>query len=289
MRPSLRRIGSGLRVGTAVLALLAAAVSARAEDGPSSLRAGLSRDVAPFAITGSDGQLSGFSVDLFNAVGQRLHRPAGFSLLDRVALFSGLSDDRIDLIATPVTVTPELTRGYIFSTGYMWTEYQFGVHAGGARVGTLDDLRGHSLAVSRDTPYSAWAERNQDRYGFTTSSADSTDAAVRLVLDGKADVVLAGSASIRYAVMRQPTFIPALAIAETRTAWAAVLRRTDTELRDAVDDALDCLKQDGTVASLSRKWFGVNPGPDDLERVVAPGHGVPGVAGYTPESHPLRC
>ncbi len=269
--------------------LAGAAAPGHAEDGSATLQAGLSRDIAPFAMTGPDGKPSGFSVDLFNAVGQRLHRAVAFSVLDRAALFSGLSDRGIDLIATPVTVTPELTRGYIFSTGYMWTQYQFGVHADGARVSSLDDLRGHSLAAARDTPYAAWAERNHDRYGFTTSLADSTDAAVRLVLDGKAEVVLAGSASIRYAVMQRPAFVPALAIAETRTAWAALLRRTDTELRDAVDDALDCLKQDGTVASLSRKWFGVNPGPDDLERVVAPGHGVPGLAGYTPESHPLRC
>lgn len=276
------------RAGVVALAVLAA-TPAWAQEPQPPLRAGLSRDVAPFVVTGADGQPIGFSVDLFTAVASRLHRPVVFSVLDRAPLFAALAADKLDLIATPVTVLPELAGRYVFSTGYMWTTYQFGVRAGGARVTALDDLRGHTLAVARDTPYAAWAERNRARYGFTPVLADTTDAALRRVLDNRADVALAGSASIRYATGQQPAFVPALAIAETRTAWAALLRRTDVELRDAVDDAIDCLKEDGTVAALSRKWFGLAPGPDDLERVVAPGHGVPGVAGYSPETRPLRC
>ena len=253
------------------------------------IRAALSRDVAPFEVPGLNGAPSGFSVDLFDAIAGRLHRPITYVLMERPTILDAVAAGQIDVAATPITVNPELSSRFIFTSGYMWTVYQLGVRAGGAQVARLEDLKGLRLAVSAGTPYAAWADRNAARYGYTVQPLGSSDKAVQAVLDGHADVVLAGNATIRYGATQHPSFVPALDIPETRAAWAAPLRRTDTELRDALDDALDCLKQDGTVAALSRKWFGTQPGPDDLELVVVPGHGVPGLAGYDPTAHPPRC
>ncbi|MGI4945114.1 MAG: substrate-binding periplasmic protein, partial [Janthinobacterium lividum] len=291
-RPFPARVAGDLvRVAVAGICLMSVLPSARAQDAqsPQPLRAALSRDVAPFEVSGLDGKPSGFSVDLFNAIALRLHRPVTFTVMERSAMLDAVADGGMDVAATPVTVSPELSTRFIFTSGYMWTEYQFGVLAGGAQITRLEDMTGHSLVVSDGTPYAAWARGNAARYGFSVQPVASNDLAVQAVLDGKADVVLAGNSTIRYLATQQSRFVPSLAITETRTAWAAPLRRTDLELRAAVDDALNCLKQDGTVAALSRKWFGTDPGPDDLERVVVPGHGVPGLAGYEPDARPPRC
>ena len=56
-----------------------------------------------------------------------------------------------------------------------------------------------------------------------------------------------------------------------------------------MQDALDCMKKDGTIAKLSEKWFGRKPGEDDARRVViTPGYGVPGMPGYDPTPHELQ-
>jgi polar amino acid transport system substrate-binding protein len=60
-------------------------------------------------------------------------------------------------------------------------------------------------------------------------------------------------------------------------------------LRNEMQDVLDCMKKDGTIAKMSEKWFGRKPGPDSLERMVTPGYGVPGMPGYDPTPHPLKC
>jgi polar amino acid transport system substrate-binding protein len=49
------------------------------------------------------------------------------------------------------------------------------------------------------------------------------------------------------------------------------------------------MKKDGTIARLSEKWFGAKPAADDLEVVVEPGYGVPGMPGYDPTPHELHC
>ena len=56
-----------------------------------------------------------------------------------------------------------------------------------------------------------------------------------------------------------------------------------------MQDALDCMKKDGTIAKLSEKWFGKKPDADDLAVVITPGYGVPGMPGYDPTPHELKC
>jgi polar amino acid transport system substrate-binding protein len=56
-----------------------------------------------------------------------------------------------------------------------------------------------------------------------------------------------------------------------------------------IQDALDCMKKDGSLVKLSEKWFGRVPPPDALERTITPGYGVPGMPNYDPTPHELHC
>ena len=69
----------------------------------------------------------------------------------------------------------------------------------------------------------------------------------------------------------------------------ALLRQSGNFRDNQVQDTISCMKRDGSLAKLSEKWFGVPPAPDDLERVVEPGYGVPGMPGYDPAPHELQC
>jgi polar amino acid transport system substrate-binding protein len=40
---------------------------------------------------------------------------------------------------------------------------------------------------------------------------------------------------------------------------------------------------------LSTKWLGHEPDAEDLENLVVPGYGVPGLAGYDPKPKKARC
>jgi polar amino acid transport system substrate-binding protein len=83
--------------------------------------------------------------------------------------------------------------------------------------------------------------------------------------------------------------VPDFVIKETRAHWAAPFRKDNVELRNAVENVLECMKRDGTVAALSEKWFGVKPAADDAENTPFPGYGVPGMPGYDPTPHASTC
>jgi polar amino acid transport system substrate-binding protein len=153
----------------------------------------------------------------------------------------------------------------------------------------LEDLHCRRLAVEVGSPYAEWAGRNAARYGFTEKSYPSPADTVAAVQRHEAEASLTGSPIQRAAASHDSGYDAGLSLPETRTHESAAFQKSDIELRDEAEESMRCLKQDGTVARLSRQWFGTEPGQEDLENLVVPGYGVPGLTGYDAKSRKLRC
>jgi len=67
------------------------------------------------------------------------------------------------------------------------------------------------------------------------------------------------------------------------------LRKDSGELRKTIENAIECMKLDGTIAKFHEKWFGIKPAPGSAAVTVFPGYGVPGMAGYDPTEHTPKC
>ncbi len=268
--------------------LLAWLMSGPASADEPPLRAGVVADAPPFVVSGPDGKLTGFTIELFRLIAARLQRGIDFTTAPQPALIEGLDHDAYDVLPGPINATPDRAAELLLTEGYMWSEFQFGARAD-QPVRSLADLRGRRLAVRRGSPYADWADRNAQRYGFTVlPTANGTEAA-HAVLAHEADASLSSSPVQAYAACQDKGFVAGLALSETRTHESAAVRRGDTELRDEIEDALRCLKVNGTVARLSAKWIGHEPGAEDLETLIVPGYGVPGLSGYDPKPRKTRC
>jgi len=275
-----------LRRATLLVCLLSGA--AHAQDA-APLRTAVDGTFAPFAFPSLSGGVQGFSVELFTEVARRLHRPITFDSASYSGLIPALDAGRYDFLAAPTTVTRERAENLLFAGGYMWTAFQFGIKKGSPPIASLEDLRGKVITVNKGSAYDAWAAANAAKYGFTSQAYDSQSDAVQAVLAGRAVANLGGNAVIRYAATKLPQFQPDFVIKETRAEWAAPFRKDEVALRNQIQDAMSCMKRDGSLARLSEKWFGTPPADDDLERVVEPGYGVPGMPGYDPATHELHC
>ncbi|MEJ0046919.1 MAG: transporter substrate-binding domain-containing protein [Rhodospirillales bacterium] len=225
---------------------------------------------------------------LIRAIAARLKRDVVFTEAPLPALFTSLADGRVDVLPGPVQATPERAADMLFTEGYLWTEYQFGT-APGVTLTALGDLRGKRLAVHAGTDYAEWAARNGQRLGFIAVARPTLAAVFDAVRTGAADASLTSSSALRAAAAGRSKLTAALALPETRTHEGLAVAESAVELRDEIEEALRCLKQDGSVARLSVTWLGSKPGPEDLENLVIPGYGVPGLAGYDPKPHKPRC
>jgi len=275
-----------LRHALLLACLCAAPTVARADEPP--LRACVPENAPPFVLKAPDGQLTGFVIELFRIIAERMQRGIVFTQATQPLLDEGLAHGTFDLLTGPINATPDRASEMLLTEGYLWSEFRFGSRAG-EPVTRLEDLHGRRLAVRTGSLYAEWAERNARRYGFTVLPATSGVEAARAVLAHQADASLTGSPVQDYAAWHEKGFVAGLALPETRTHESAATRRADVELRDEMEDALRCLKQNGTVARLSKKWLGHEPDAEDLENLVVPGYGVPGLAGYDPKPKKAHC
>ena len=257
------------RFAAIVIAAFLVASPVLAQDKLPPLKTGVDGTFAPHAMPKLGGGIEGFQIDLFTEAAKRMHREIVFDAVSFSTLIPGMQSGRYDFIAAPTTVTKERAENMLFTAGYLWTAFQFGIKKG--------------------TPYETLSKAMGEKYGFTVQVYDTQPDATQAVLSGRAYATLGGNTTIVYAASKNPQFVADLVLKETRAHWAAPFRKDSVALRNQMQDTLDCMKKDGTIAKLAEKWFGQKPDADDLAVVITPGYGVPGMPGYDPTPHELKC
>ncbi len=256
-----------------VLISLLLAGSAIAQTQPP-LRTGVDGTFAPHAMPKLGGGTEGFQIDLFTEVAKRMKREITIDSVSFSTLIPGMLAGRYDFIAAPTTVTKERAESMLFTAGYLWTAYQFGIRKGSAPIKDWADLKGKAVAVNKGTPYENLSKAEGAKHGFEVQAYDTQPDAIQAVLSGRAYAVLGGNTTIVFAASRNPNFVADLELTNTRAHWAAPFPKQSVALRNQMQDVINCMKKDGSLAKLSEKWFGRMPPPDALERVITPGYGI---------------
>ncbi|MGE0714108.1 MAG: transporter substrate-binding domain-containing protein [Alphaproteobacteria bacterium] len=280
-----------IRLPTVLLAgavALALAAPVMAQGGPP-LRTAVDGTFAPHAMPKMGGGVEGFQIDLFTEVARRMKREIQIDSASFSGLIPAMNAGRYDFLAAPVTATKERAENMLFTEGYLYTEFTFMIRKGSPKLGKLEELKGKVVSVNKGSAYDSWLRANAEKYGFEVQSFDTNPDAIQAVLAGRAYAILAGNTGNAWAAKRNPQLEVSLPLTETRAHWSAPFPKGSAKLRDEVEEVLECMKLDGTVAKLSEKWFGQPPAADAAERVVFPGFGVPGLGGYDPTPHTPRC
>jgi len=268
-------------------ALFLAIPSAFAQE-PPPLRAAVDGTFAPHAFPSLSGGYEGFNIDLANEIAKRLKR----KIIIDAAQFSGLVPALLagtyDFLAAPTTVTKERAENMLFTEGYLNTDFQFLIKKGSPKVAKLEDLKGKVVSVNKGAVYDSWARDLEAKIGWRVESFGTQTDAVQAVLVGRSDANVAGNTVIAWAVKNNPQ-LELSYLYSTGLVWAAPLRKDSGEMRKTIENAIECMKLDGTIAKMHEKWFGVAPAPGSAAVTVFPGYGVPDMPGYDPTAHTPSC
>ncbi|MBV8534220.1 MAG: transporter substrate-binding domain-containing protein [Alphaproteobacteria bacterium] len=282
------KISRTVRIGALAAALLAAGAAGSLAAESSKITVGIDGTFAPHAMPTLSGGLQGFNVDMANDIARRLGRPIEIVAQEYSGLIPALDAGRFDWLAAPTTVTPERAKSLLFSEGYLNTDFQFLIPKSAPDIAKLEDLKGKKLAVNKGSAYDAWAEQNKAKYDFDSFAFPTQTDAVQAVLAGRADANLAGNTVVAWAAKQNPQLKLSYTIS-TGLVWAIAFRRDDKTTRNELENVLECMKLDGTIAQLHEKWFGVKAAPASAAVTVYPGYGVPGMDGYDPTEHTPKC
>ena len=276
----------------ALLAALAAAVTlaAPAALAQKPLIAGVDGTFAPHAMPKLGGGVEGFNVDLINAISKQIGQPIEIFAGQFSGLIPAMNAGKISFVGAPTTVTPERAANLLFSEGYLNTFYAIVVPAKSPDITSLEQLKGKTISLNRGSAYDKWAQENAAKYGFKVESFGTNADAVQALISGRADAHMSGNTVAAYSVVKAGGQLKlASAKVDQGLVWGAAFRKDDPQLRNSVDEAIECLKMNGTMAQLYEKWFGHKPPEGSATVTVYPGYGVPGMAGYDPKEHKPNC
>src|SRR5260221_13859596 len=154
------------RLGAIVVAALICAGPVVAQDKQPPLKTGVDGTFAPHAMPKLGGGIEGFQIDLFTEAARRMKREIVIDAVSFSTLIPGMQSGRYDFIAAPTTVTRERAENMLFTAGYLWTAYQFGIKKGTPPIKGWEDLKGKSGSVNKGTPYEPISKSMGDKYGF---------------------------------------------------------------------------------------------------------------------------
>jgi polar amino acid transport system substrate-binding protein len=273
---------------TSALALCIAVLSVAAVQAQQPLKTGVDGTFPPHAFSDGQSGVQGFNIDLAHAIGRVLKREVTIEATQFAGLLPGLAAGSYDFIIAPVTATEERAEHMLFTEGYINTDYQFVIKRDAPDITDLAQLKGKTIAVNRGTAYDSWARGLEGKYGWKVESFGTSTDAAQAVLAGRAAAQINGDTSVAWSVKRTPQ-LKGSYVHSTGLVYSVAIRKDNVALRNELDNAIECLKQDGTIAKIHEQWLGYAPRPGSAAVTIFPGYGVPDRAGYDPSPHTPQC
>jgi polar amino acid transport system substrate-binding protein len=243
--------------------------------------------VAPWMVRGTSGP-EGFGADMIREIAKRIGRPSVEIVdINFSGLFAALFAKRIEFTVNPLNITAERAERMLYTEPFFATGNGFLIRARDTMSG-FEDLKGKALAVNRGTISDTWATQNAEKYGFEVQRYDTFPDSVQAVLTGRAFTALNEIPTTVYAASQNKAVKVGFKDFNGRN-FGYAFRLDDTAYRNKVEEAIECMKMDGSLAALYKKWYGEDPQPGSPTLTVYPGYGPPGFKGYSDTPHTPAC
>lgn len=209
----------------------------------------------PFSFHDASGELTGYDVEIAQAVADKLGLEVRFQETQWDAIFAGLDAGRFDVIANQVSLTPEREEQYLFSAPYTVSRGVVVTTDADSSISTFADLSGKTTAQSLT---SNWYELATES-GAQVEAVEGWAQAVTLLQQGRVDATVNDQLTfLDYEKTNSPTGLKIAAETEETSQSAFATRQDSQALVDAIDTALEELRADGTLTEISEKYFGAD-------------------------------
>jgi ABC-type amino acid transport substrate-binding protein len=220
------------------------------------LRIGTDATYPPFETVNTEtGAPEGFDIDLISEICRINDWKPEFVITPFDGMVPGLQGKKYDVAISSMTITPERQAVIDFSEPYYLAGQTIAVPLATGTINTPDDLQGKRVGVQLGTTGELMAQKIT---GAKVFSYDNIGAAFIDMQNGNLDAVLNDYPTTQAYIHAHGT---AKMVGEilSKEHYGIALRKGETELRAAINSALDKIKQTGKYRELHQKWFDTDP------------------------------
>lgn len=220
---------------------------------------GLDDSFPPLGFRDENNQIVGYDIDLAHEVANRLGKTLVCQPIDWAAKEQELNTGKIDCIWSGFTMSEERVNSMAFTKPYL-DNAQVAVVRKDSGFKTMADLKDLVIGVQAE---SSAVDAINDNPEFKNSVKKIIEfkeniTALNDLGIGQVDAVIMDSVVANYSISQTGKDFVVLDEILAHEEYGIAFKKDNTELRDKVQNALNEMEADGTVAKISEKWFGTN-------------------------------
>ena len=200
----------------------------------------------PYEMTTDSGEFEGIDIETAQAIADKLGLELQIDDMDFDAALLAVQQGKADMVMAGVTVTDER------QTDSYATGIQSIIVKEDSDIASVDDLAGKKIGTQRGTTGYLYCS---DDFGDENVVAyDNGLTAVQMLNNGQVDCVVIDNAPAKEFIAANPG-LKLLDTAYVEESYAIGVGKGNTELKDAINTALEELKADGTLQAIVDKYI----------------------------------
>ena len=205
----------------------------------------------PYEMTTDSGEFEGIDIETAQAIADKLGLELQLDDMDFDAALLAVQQGKSDMVMAGVTVTDERQNVMDFTDSYA-TGIQSIIVKEDSDIASVDDLAGKKIGTQRGTTGYLYCS---DDFGDENVVAyDDGLTAVQMLNNGQVDCVVIDNAPAKEFIAANPG-LKLLDTAYVEESYAIGVGKGNTELKDAINTALEELKADGTLQAIVDKYI----------------------------------
>ncbi|WP_116368048.1 transporter substrate-binding domain-containing protein [Parahaliea mediterranea] len=221
------------------------------------LKVGMTADQPPLNMLSRDKNLMGFDVDLAKALANAMRVKLEIKVMPFGDLMSSLDNGTIDMVISGMAITPERSEEAAFVGPYMMSGKSLLTKDSVlAKVSGSDEFNRGDLTLTALKNSTSASFVREGAPEATLIEVEHYDEAVKMILEGDADGMVADMPVCRLTVLRFPDLgLVTLDKPLTVEPIGIALDKDDREFFNLVDNYLEAYTRIGVVAQLRKQWL----------------------------------
>jgi arginine/ornithine transport system substrate-binding protein len=223
------------------------------------IRIGVEGAYPPFSYVNSDGKLEGFDIDLANALCEKIGAECTMVQQDWDGIIPGLLARKYDAIIASMTITEKRKKQVAFTDPYYNTPNKFARKKGSGIEINKASLKGKSVGVQRGTIHADFVKAEFGDVVDLKLYATQEEAYLDAVAGG-VDLLLADAVAMNEGFLKTDQGKNWEFVGPEYTAPGSAgiaIRKSDEDLVELFNNAIDAIQADGTWEKIKNKYFGV--------------------------------